>query len=53
VVSKLEEWIKPDPADNLFVQIGKLFFKSMVLPVMLAFSPVLQVVLVFVFFAAI
>ena len=49
----LKEWIKPDPADNVFVQTGKLFFKCMALLVMLAFSPVLLVVLVFVFFAAI
>jgi hypothetical protein len=52
-LAKIKEWIKPDPADNLFVQIVKLIFKCIALLILIALSPVLLVVLVFVFFAAI
>lgn len=52
-LQKLGEWMKPEPADNLFLKIAKTFFKCIALLIMIAFSPVIIVVLLFVFFAAI
>ena len=46
------EWLKPDPTDKLAIQIVKSFFKGIVMLIMLALSPVILVVLIFVFFAA-
>jgi hypothetical protein len=50
---KLKEWIKPDPADHLLLKGMKLIGKCVVLLVLLALSPVLLVVLLFVFLAAV
>lgn len=49
----LGAWLKPDPTDKPLVRVLKLFYKSIVLLVMIAFSPVILAVLLFVFFAAI
>ena len=48
----LAEWMKPDPADSPLLQVIKLFFKGIALLVLIALSPVILVILVFVFFAA-
>jgi hypothetical protein len=50
---QLREWIRPDPNDSHLLKVVKLFYKSIALLVLLAFSPVLLVILLFVFFAAI
>lgn len=45
-ISALGQWIKPNPADNLFLQIIKLFFKSIVVLLLTAFSPIVLLVLI-------
>jgi hypothetical protein len=50
---KLQEWIKPDPADHLLLKGLKLIGKCIALLVLLALSPVILVVLLFVFLAAV
>ena len=50
---KIREWMKPDPEDHLLLQIIKFLFKCLALLILIAFSPVILVVLIFVFFAAI
>jgi hypothetical protein len=50
---KIREWMKPDPADHLLLQIAKMLFKCIALLVLIAFSPVIIVVLLFVFLAAV
>jgi len=50
---KIREWIRPNPKDSHLLQVIKLFFKSLALLVLIALSPLLLVVLLFVFFAAI
>jgi len=49
----LLEWVKPNPADGLFLKIVKMIFKSIILLILVALSPVILVVLLFVFFAAV
>ena len=51
-VRQLGEWVKPDPADKPLVRVLKLFYKSIVVLVLIALSPVLLVIMLFVFFAA-
>lgn len=48
----LREWLKPNPSDALPVTLIKSFFKGIALLVLVAFSPVIMVVLLLVFFAA-
>ena len=45
-IRALGQWIKPDPADNLFVQIVKLIFKSIVVLLLTAFSPIVLLILI-------
>ena len=45
-IRSLGQWVKPDPADNLFIQIIKLFFKSIVVLLLTALSPIILVVLI-------
>jgi hypothetical protein len=49
----VKEWVKPDPADPLWKTILKSIYKLIAVLVLIALSPVLLVVLLFVFFAAI
>lgn len=51
-LGKIRDWMKPEEHDALALQIIKFILKCMALLVMIALSPVLIVVLVFVFFAA-
>ena len=51
-LEKLREWVKPNPVDKPLIRVLKLFYKTIVLLVLIALSPVLIVVLVFVFLAA-
>lgn len=52
-LEKIREWMKPNPADNMLVQAIKFFFKCIALLVLIALSPAILVVLIFVFLAAI
>lgn len=45
--------MKPDPSDHLLLQGVKFIFKCIALLVLIAFSPVIFVVLLFVFLAAV
>ena len=49
---KFAEWLKPNPADTVLVQSLKMIYKVIAVLVLIAFSPVILVVLIFVFFAA-
>ncbi len=48
----LKEWVKPNPNDTLLVQSLKMIYKAIAVLILIAFSPVILVILVFVFFAA-
>jgi len=50
---KLKAWLSPDPSDGHLLQAIKLIFKGIALLIMIAFSPVIGVILLFVFFAAV
>ncbi len=49
---RLFEWLKPNPADTLLIQSLKMIYKALAVLVLIAFSPVILIVLLFVFFAA-
>lgn len=49
---KIKDWIKPDPSDHLLLQFVKLIFKCIALLILIALSPIILVILLFVFFAA-
>lgn len=52
-LNKIKEWMQPNPADNPLLQLVKFTFKCFALLVLIAFSPVILVVLLFVFLVAI
>jgi hypothetical protein len=52
-INKIKVWMLPDPADNPLLQLVKFTFKCFVLLLLIAFSPVILVVLLFVFLVAI
>lgn len=39
-VKTLGAWVKPNPADKLFIQIVKIMYKSVVLLLLTALSPI-------------
>lgn len=45
-IRTLGAWVKPDPADNLIVQIMKLMGKSVVVLLLTALSPVVLLFLI-------
>ena len=47
----LREWVKPDPADPLYLTILKSMYKGLSLLVLIALSPVILIILLIVFFA--
>ncbi len=49
---QLQEWLKPNPADNTLVIGLKMIYKVLAVLVLIAVSPILLVVLAFIFFAA-
>jgi hypothetical protein len=51
--NQLKEWVKPNPVDTTLVKSLKMIYKVLAVLVLIAFSPVLIVILVFVFFAAV
>ncbi|MBA2746340.1 MAG: hypothetical protein H0U44_08960 [Flavisolibacter sp.] len=52
-IRQLLEWVKPVPEDPVIIKILKLIYKSIAVLLLIAFSPVILVVLIFVFLAAI
>lgn len=50
---RLMEWLKPNPADTLLIQSLKMIYKALAVLVLIAFSPVILILLLFAFFAAI
>jgi hypothetical protein len=52
-INRIKTWMKPDPADNPLLQLVKFTLKCFVLLLLIAFSPVILVVLLFVFLIAI
>ncbi|HEV7331480.1 MAG TPA: hypothetical protein VGN63_10620 [Flavisolibacter sp.] len=49
---KLKEWMQPNAADPLLLQLLKFIGKCIALLVLIALSPIILVVLLFVFMAA-
>jgi hypothetical protein len=49
---KFKEWLKPNSADTLLLQSLKMVYKVLAVLVLVAFSPVILLILLFVFFAA-
>lgn len=45
-IKALGAWVKPNPADNLFVQILKIMYKSIALLLLTALSPVVLLFLI-------
>jgi hypothetical protein len=49
---RFKEWLKPNKEDSLIVQSLKMIYKVLAVVLLLVFSPVIIVILIFVFFAA-
>ena len=49
----IKEWVQPEPGDPLWKTILKSVYKLIAVLILIALSPVLLVILLFVFFAAI
>lgn len=45
-IKSLRDWVKPDPADHVLIQTLKLLYKSIVVLILLALSPVVILFLV-------
>ncbi len=45
-ISMLGEWVKPDPADNILLQILKIMYKSVVVLLLTALSPIVLLFLI-------
>ncbi|MGD1893196.1 MAG: hypothetical protein ACFB15_21735 [Cyclobacteriaceae bacterium] len=52
-ITQLKHWLKPDPADSLALKIVKGIYKLLAVLVLTALSPVIIIVLVIAFLAAI
>lgn len=51
-LKEFKEWLKPNPADPLWMKIGKGLVKSGVVLLLIAFSPVILIFLAAVFIGA-
>jgi hypothetical protein len=51
-LKRLKEWLKPNPADTTLIKSLKMIYKAAAVLVLIAFSPVILIILLFVFFAA-
>ena len=51
-VREFREWLKPDPTDTTTKKILKGIYKSIVVLILIAFSPVLALILTIAFLAA-
>jgi hypothetical protein len=49
---EFKEWLKPNPADTFVIQSLKMIYKAIAVLVLIALSPVILVILIFVFMAA-
>jgi hypothetical protein len=49
---RFKEWLKPNGSDTLLIQSLKMVYKVLAVLVLIAFSPVILIILLFVFFAA-
>lgn len=49
---KFKEWLKPNSTDTLLVQSLKMVYKVLAVLILVAFSPVIIIILFFVFLAA-
>jgi hypothetical protein len=49
---QLKKWLKPNPNDSIVIISLKMIYKIIAVLLLIAFSPVIIVILVFVFFAA-
>jgi hypothetical protein len=49
---RFREWLKPNGSDTLLVKSLKMVYKVLVVLVLVALSPVLLIILIFAFFAA-
>lgn len=47
----IKEWVKPDPADPLWLTIIKTIYKSIAVLILIALSPVILLLLIIIFFA--
>ena len=50
--ARYKEWIKPTPGDPLVLTIFKSFFKALSAIVLVAFSPIVLLILILAFLAA-
>lgn len=54
IINKLKqfkEWLKPNPADSVLIQSLKMIYKAAAVLAVIVFSPVILLVMLFVFFA--
>lgn len=51
-IRSINSWIKPKPEDPIILQGLKLIFKSIVVLIFVALSPIMLVILVVAFFAS-
>lgn len=51
-LNQLKEWLKPDAKDSTLVTSLKMIYKAVAVLILIAFSPVILIILLFVFFAA-
>ena len=51
-LNQLKEWLKPDAEDSTIVTSLKMIYKADAVLILIAFSPVILIILLFVFFAA-
>lgn len=51
-LKQFREWLRPSAADSIFVTSIKMIYKAVAVLMVIAFSPVILIVLLFVFFAA-
>lgn len=50
--NRYKEWIKPDPEDHIVLTIIKTIFKAITALFFVAFSPIVLIILIFAFLAA-
>ena len=51
-LKRFREWLKPNPADTLLLTSFKMIYKALAVLVLVALSPVIFLILLLVFFAA-
>lgn len=48
---RFKKWVEPNPDDNAFLLIFKMIYKSIVILILIALSPVILILLLIIFFA--